>query len=93
MNYGLPHGVLLFFDKGKNWQRDNREEYLSAQKEFYDRLEQEGKVLQRGQLVHESGLFISLSIVSDAELCTILDGDPAVREEVSQVIHAVPVMF
>ncbi|PWV48243.1 hypothetical protein [Chitinophaga sp. S165] len=93
MNYGQPHGVLLFFKKGKNWASENRAACLAAQKEFYDELGQRGKVLQRGQLVHEDELFVSLSILSDTELCTILENDPAIRTDVSQVIHAVPVMF
>jgi hypothetical protein len=93
MNYGQPHGVLLFFKRGKNWACENRAACLAAQKEFYEQLERQGKVLQTGQLVHEGELFVSLSILSDAELCTILENDPAIRTEVSQVIHAVPVMF
>ncbi len=93
MNYGQPHGVLLFFKKGKNWTCEDRAACLAAQKEFYDELGQRGKVLQRGRLVHEDELFVSLSILSDTELCTILENDPAIRTEVSQVIHAVPVMF
>lgn len=93
MNYGQPHGVLLFFKKGKNWASEDRAACLAAQKEFYGQLEQQGKVLLRGQLVHGEGLFVSLSILSDAELCTILENDPAISTEVSQVIHAVPLMF
>jgi len=93
MNYGQPHGVLLFFDKGRNWSREDRKTYLAAQTAFYTQLQQAGKVLQTGQLVHEEGLFVSLSISSDTELCTILANDPAIVAEVSQVIHAVPVTF
>jgi len=93
MNYGQPHGVLLFFNRGRNWSRDDRKACLAAQAEFYHQLQQQGKVLQTSQLVHEEGLFVSLSISSDAELCSILADDPALRAEVSQVIHAVPVTF
>lgn len=93
MNYGQPHGVLLFFNRGKNWSREDRTAYLAAQTEFYGQLRQQGKVLQTSQLVHEEGLFVSLSISSDTELYTILANDPAIQAEVSQVIHAVPVTF
>ncbi|SHM17169.1 hypothetical protein [Chitinophaga sp. CF418] len=93
MNYGQPHGVLLFFNKGRNWSREDRKAYLAEQMEFYYQLQQQGKVLQTGQLVHEEGLFVSLSISSDTELCSILANDPAIQAEVSQVIHAVPVTF
>lgn len=93
MNYGQAHGVLLFFGKGKNWSRKDRTICLAAQKEFYDRLRGQGKVLQTGQQVHEDGLFISLSILSDTELYSILENDPAIREEITQVIHAVPFTF
>jgi len=93
MNYGQPHGVLLFFNRGRNWSREDRTAYLAAQTEFYGQLQRQGKVLQTSQLVHEEGLFVSLSISSDAELCSILADDPALRAEVSQVIHAVPVTF
>ncbi|MCF6406490.1 hypothetical protein L3C95_26575 [Chitinophaga filiformis] len=90
MNYGQPHGVLLFFAKGRNWPREDRKACLAAQKEFYHQLQQQGKVLQTGQQIHEECLFVSLSISSDAELCAILANDPAIRAEISQVIHAVP---
>lgn len=93
MNYKQAHGVLLFFKKGKNWSREDRVTCLAAQKEFYYQLQQQGKVLQTGQLVHEGGLFVSLSVLSDTELCMILENDPAIRAEVSQVIHAVPLTF
>jgi len=93
MNYGQPHGVLLFFGKGMQWTSERRIICLDAQQAFYLRLQQEGKVTNIGRQIHEAGLFVSLSITSDAELCTILDGDPAIREEVVQVIQAVPVIF
>ncbi|PSL33396.1 YciI family protein [Chitinophaga ginsengisoli] len=93
MNYGAPHGVLLFFKRGKNWSREDRTAYLAAQTAFYGQLQQQGKVLQTSRLVHEDGLFVSLSISSDTELSIILANDPAIQAGVSQVIHAVPVMF
>jgi hypothetical protein len=93
MNYGQPHGVLLFFNKGMNWECECRTACLIAQQKFYHSLQQQGKVLQTGQLVHGAGLFISLSISSDSELCAILENDPALKAEIVEVVHAVPVMF
>ncbi|TWW00779.1 hypothetical protein [Chitinophaga pinensis] len=91
MDYRQPHEVLLFFGKGKNWGRGNKE-CLVAQQQYYRQLQLEGKVLRTGLQVHETGLFVSLFVDSDATLCAILEQDPALREEVAEVLQAIPLL-
>ncbi|ACU64594.1 hypothetical protein [Chitinophaga pinensis] len=89
MDYRQPHEVLLFFGKGRNWEQGNKD-CLVAQQQYYYQLQLEGKVLRTGLQVHETGLFVSLFVDSDAALFAILEQDPALREEVAEVLQAIP---
>lgn len=89
MDYRQPHEVLLFFGKGKK-QGPGDSACLTAQQEFYEQLQREGKVLRMGLQVHGAGLFVSLFVASDVELCAILEQDPAVRADVAEVLQAIP---
>jgi hypothetical protein len=91
MDYRQPHEVLLFFGKGRNWVEGNNA-CLADQRRFYQQLQQDGKVLRTGLQVHETGLFVSLSVLSDADLCAILAQDPAIKEGVAEVLQAIPLL-
>ena len=91
MDYRQPHEVLLFFGKGKNWAQGDKGS-LAAQQQYYRQLQQEGQVLRTGLQVHETGLFVSLFVTSDAALCAILEQDPALRDGVAEVLQAIPLL-
>lgn len=91
MDYRQPHEVLLFFGKGKKPRQDDSA-CLAAQQQYYAQLQREGKVMRTGVQVHEAGLFVSLFVQSDVELCNILEHDPAVRAGIAEVLQAIPLL-
>ena len=90
MNFSNPHRVLLFFEAGPCWQQQHPSACLQEQWTYYEGLQQQGKVGELGTPAHGPGIFVTLSVSSDAELELILQQDPALQQQVLQVQLAYP---
>ncbi|GAA0546511.1 YciI family protein [Chitinophaga japonensis] len=91
MNYQQPHFVILLFGKGENWKEQGND--LAAHAAYYHRLREEGKMIFSGKLMSRPEKIMMVRVDSDTELEAMITNDPGVREQVLEVVEAIPFKF
>ncbi|MEZ2338297.1 YciI family protein [Mucilaginibacter sp. RCC_168] len=90
--YKEPHHVMLFFEEKEitNEQHTCIRERIS----YYENLKNMGKVLLSGNFWNQARNFIIVYVIvyvsSDTELEQIIDNDPAVRNNLFELVRAIP---
>jgi len=86
--YKEPHHVMLFFEEKEtsNAQQTCINERIS----YYENLKKMGKVLLSGNFWNQARNFIIVYVSSDTELEQIIDNDPAVRNNLFELVRAMP---
>lgn len=86
--YKDPHHVMLFFEEVSN-QRDN-EQCLTERIGYYDNLKNNGKVVISGNFWNQDKNFVIVLVSDDNELVQIIENDPAVKQNVLELVKAMP---
>ncbi|SDP48169.1 YCII-related domain-containing protein [Mucilaginibacter sp. OK268] len=86
--YKEPHHVMLFFEEKEitNTQHTCINERIS----YYENLKKMGKVLLSGNFWNQARNFIIVYVSSDTELEQIIDNDPAIRNNLFELVRAMP---
>ena len=86
--YKEPHHVMLFFEEKEitNAQHTCIKERIN----YYENLKNMGKVLLSGNFWNQARNFIIVYVSSDTELEQIIDNDPAVRNNLFELVRAMP---
>ncbi|PWK79987.1 YCII-related domain-containing protein [Mucilaginibacter oryzae] len=86
--YKNPHHVMLFFEQTNS--AVNAHQCLSARANYYDDLKSNGKVVMSGNFWNQDKNFIIVYVSNDAELEQIISNDPAVQQNVLELVRAMP---
>lgn len=86
--YKDPHHVMLFFEEISN-SADNQQ-CLADRMGYYDNLKSNGKVVISGNFWNQDKNFVIVSVSDDDELVQIIENDPAIRQNVLELIKAMP---
>jgi uncharacterized protein YciI len=90
IDYKNPHQVMLFFEQKQHKDKAPGKACLMQQQEYYNGLKANGKVTMSGDLYNQSKIFVILSVSSDTELEEIINNDPALRQNTSELVRAMP---
>ncbi|SEN55746.1 YCII-related domain-containing protein [Mucilaginibacter gossypiicola] len=86
--YKDPHHVMLFFGEIGN-PADNQQ-CLADRRGYYDNLKSNGKVVISGDFWNQDKNFVIVSVSNDNELVQIIENDPAIKQNVLELIKAMP---
>jgi hypothetical protein len=86
--YKDPHHVMLFFDETSSII--NSEQCLADRINYYDGLKSNGKVIMSGNFWNQGLNFIIVSVSDDNELMHIVENDPAIQQNVLELVKAMP---
>jgi hypothetical protein len=90
IDYKNPHQVMLFFEQKQPVNKSNSERYLAQQLNYYEMLRSYGKVTISGDLYNQHKIFVILSVSNDDELEDIINNDPALKQNISELVRAMP---
>jgi uncharacterized protein YciI len=86
--YKDPHHVMLFFEEVSNPAKN--EQCLTERKGYYDNLKNNGKVVISGNFWNQDKNFVIVLVSDDNELVQIIENDPAVKQNVLELVKAMP---
>ncbi|NOW97256.1 YciI family protein [Mucilaginibacter sp. SG564] len=86
--YKAPHHVMLFFQEKEI--ANTQHAFVNERISYYENLKNMGKVLLSGNFWNQARNFIIVYVSSDTELEQIIDNDPAVRNNVFELVRAMP---
>jgi uncharacterized protein YciI len=86
--YKEPHHVMLFFEEKQ--MTNVHPTCIKERINYYENLERLGKVLLSGNFWNQARNFIIVYVSSDTELEQIIDNDPAIRNNVFELVRAMP---
>jgi uncharacterized protein YciI len=86
--YKDPHHVMLFFEEVSN-PADN-EQCLTDRVGYYNDLKSNGKVIISGNFWNQDKNFVIVSVSDDNELVQIIENDPAIKQNVLELVKAMP---
>jgi uncharacterized protein YciI len=86
--YKDPHHVMLLFEEVNN-PADN-EQCLTDRVSYYDDLKRNGKVVISGNFWNQGENFVIVSVSDDNELVQIIENDPAIKQNVLELVKAMP---
>lgn len=78
--------MLFFEEKETNYS----EPCIAERVSYYENLKKIGKVLLRGDFWNQGRNFVIVYVASDTELEQIIDNDPAVRQNMLELVRAMP---
>lgn len=90
IDYKNPHQVMLFFEQKQPDNRSKNERYLIQQLDYYEMLKANGKVTVSGDLYNQHKIFVILTVSNDTELEDIISNDPALKQNISELVRAMP---
>lgn len=90
IDYKNPHQVMLFFEQKQPDNKTHNEKYLAQQISYYEMLRSHGKVTISGDLYDMRKIFVILNVSCDTELEDIISNDPAVKQNISELVRAMP---
>jgi len=90
IDYKNPHQVMLFFEEKQRKNKTKTEICLAQQINYYDMLRSCGKVVMSGDLYNQHKFFVILNVSCDTELEDIIDNDPALNQNISELVRAMP---
>ncbi|HEY9197233.1 MAG TPA: YciI family protein [Mucilaginibacter sp.] len=85
--YKNPHHVMLFFEKNEINVTDT---CMDQRVNYYENLKNDGKVVLSGDFWNQPRNFVIVHVTSDTELEQIINNDPAIRENVLELVRAMP---
>ena len=86
--YKEPHHVMLFFEEKGNM--NDQQQCISEHVNYYENLKNDGKVLINGSFWNQPRNFVIVYVASDTELEQIINNDPAIRNNVLELVRAMP---
>ncbi|WP_121810868.1 YciI family protein [Mucilaginibacter kameinonensis] len=86
--YKDPHHVMLFFEEISN--ATNSQQCLTDRVGYYDELKSNGKVVISGNFWNQDKNFVIVSVSNDDELLHIIENDPAIKQNVLELVKAMP---
>lgn len=86
--YKDPHHVMLFFEEIGSLA-DN-EQCLVDRNGYYADLKSNGKVVISGSFWNQDKNFVIVSVSDDNELVRIIENDPAIKQNVLELVKAMP---
>ncbi|WP_183560943.1 hypothetical protein [Mucilaginibacter sp. SP1R1] len=86
--YKNPHHVMLFFAEKEITGAEPQ--CISERINYYESLKNAGKVLISGNFWNQARNFVIVYVSSDIELEQIIDNDPAIRQNVLELVKAMP---
>ncbi|MBB6108938.1 YCII-related domain-containing protein [Mucilaginibacter lappiensis] len=86
--YKEPHHVMLFFEEKEILNEQHT--CINERINYYENLKNRGKVLLSGNFWNQACNFIIVYVSSDTELEQIIDNDPAVRNNLFELVRAMP---
>ncbi|QEM04838.1 hypothetical protein DIU31_015445 [Mucilaginibacter rubeus] len=86
--YKDPHHVMLFFQEIDSLA-DN-EQCLVDRNGYYADLKSNGKVVISGSFWNQDRNFVIVSVSDDNELVQIIENDPAIKQNVLELVKAMP---
>lgn len=81
---------MLFFEQKQSGNPSKTEICLSQQLNYYDMLRSSGKVVMSGDLYNQHKFFVILNVSCDTELEDIINNDPAIKHNISELVRAMP---
>jgi uncharacterized protein YciI len=90
IDYKNPHQVMLFFEQKQCADRSKNEACITQQVNYYEMLKAHGKVTISGDLYDQRKIFVIVSVSCDTELEDIINNDPAVKQNISELVRAMP---
>ncbi|RKR81522.1 hypothetical protein BDD43_1669 [Mucilaginibacter gracilis] len=90
IDYKNPHQVMLFFEQKQPKNKTENSECLTQQLNYYQKLKSNGKVTVSGDLYNENKIFVILTVSCDSELEDIINNDPALKQNISELVRAMP---
>ena len=81
---------MLFFEQKKPGNKSRNERCLAQQIDYYEMLKSYGKVTVSGDLYNQRRIFVILSVSNDDELEDIINNDPAIKQNTSELVRAMP---
>jgi hypothetical protein len=90
IDYKNPHQVMLFFEQKQPANKLKLEHSFAQQLAYYEMLRCDGKVTMSGDLYNQHKFFVILAVSCGAELEDIINNDPAVKQEICEVVRAMP---
>lgn len=90
IDYKNPHQVMLFFEQKQPDNKSRNQKYLAQQINYYDQLRSHGKVTVSGDLYDMNKIFVILTVSCDSELEDIINNDPALKYNISELVRAMP---
>lgn len=81
---------MLFFEEKQRKNKTKTEICLAQQINYYDMLRSCGKVVMSGDLYNQHKFFVILNVSCDTELEDIIDNDPALNQNISELVRAMP---
>jgi uncharacterized protein YciI len=86
--YKEPHHVMLFFEEKEIINPQHT--CINERIDYYENLKNMGKVLLSGNFWNQARNFIIVYVSSDTELEQIIDNDPAIRNNLFELVRAMP---
>lgn len=86
--YKEPHHVMLVFEEKGTVNPQHA--CINERVNYYENLKNRGKVLLNGNFWNQAHDFIIVYVSSDTELEQIIDNDPAVRNNLLELVKAMP---
>lgn len=81
---------MLFFEQRQLVSQTKIERFLKQQVAYYEQLRSFGKVLVSGDLYNQNRMFVIVNVSCDSELHEIIDNDPAIKQNTSELVRAMP---
>lgn len=81
---------MLFFEQKQGCSKNRHEVCLAEQINYYEMLKSYGKVTISGDLYDQRRIFVILTVSCDDELEDIINNDPAVKQNISELVRAMP---
>ncbi len=86
--YKAPHHVMLFFEE-ISCPEDSKQ-CLTDRIGYYDDLKSNGKVVISGNFWNQDKNFVIVSVSNDDELVQIIENDPAIKQNILELVKAMP---
>jgi murein endopeptidase len=90
IDYKNPHLVMLFFEQIQPYNKAKNEQSFIQQMAYYEMLRSNGKVTMTGDLYNQHKFFVIVNVSCDSELEDILGNDPAIKQNVCELVRAMP---